>query len=733
MTQPRKAPHAYPSDTMTHPARRVSNPAKLRWLRIAAIMSLVALTMVESPARAYSRPGVTERISTTSSGRASVLHVELPGVRQPRGSISADGRFIAFESDAADLVLGDTNGVRDIFLKDRKTGKIVIASVTSQGISGTGQCVSVKNPGVAVGSFLPSISRNGRYVTFASCAADLVTGDTNRAMDVFVYDARTTRVRRASVSSSGEQASHSDPTEYPGSWPGAPAGVSNDGRFVAFESNADNLVKDDTNAWTDVFVHDFEHSRTERVSVSSTGEQGERASGAGPQWALKDTSSVSITPDGRYVAFFSLARNLVENDNETSGADIFLHDRRTRKTELISVASDGSQPQLSSNVLSEAPAMSKDARFIAFTSSSSAFVPNDREFLPASDEDVFVRDRKANRTERVSISWTGAESHSTVIAPGSGGRARGGLVQFSDDGRYITFTSNGNGYVPEDDGPPSGQTGGSSPKTYVHDRLTGATELADPATLREEDGAAHGSTPGDLPGMVNLSQGLSGNGRFVLFESQERIIEEKDNGLSDFYVRDRGLSVGTGGLPGASVDVAGAPKFPRDGFARRTDPVGDVAAGTLALRSADVIQATLAYRPQYRDLRLRLDVDKLLPTLPGLAHPSIMYGFRFSLAGMEHEVRIQRTLSGAVTAGGADFGLFRCATPTLPCTLVATLQGGYGTTGESVVVALPIEALGTTRDIRLDDVEGFSAAGSYDLGPLQLFDRVALSSPVKKR
>jgi Tol biopolymer transport system component len=154
----------------------------------------------------------------------------------------------------------------------------------------------------------PAISADGRFVAFWSNADNLVVGDTNGASDVFVHDRETGVTERISVDSAGNQGNN-DSLE--------PA-ISADGRFVAFLSGADNLVSGDTNGNLDIFVHDRETDVTERVSVDSVGNQGNNHS-----------LEPAISADGRFVAFRSYANNLVPGDTNST-ADVFVHDRKTR-------------------------------------------------------------------------------------------------------------------------------------------------------------------------------------------------------------------------------------------------------------------------------------------------------------------------------------------------------------------------------------------------------------------
>jgi hypothetical protein len=257
---------------------------RLRAGAIACIALVVAAATV--PAAAYPRPGRTDQVSVASDGTRGNFGSFTP-------AISADGRYVAFESNASNLVEGDTNRFVDVFVHDRESGATERVSVDSDGNEGNGFSSS------------PSISAGGRYVAFQSAASNLIEGDTNGASDVFVHDRDTGITERVSVDSDWGEGNA-------GSF--GPA-ISADGRYVAFQGSASNLVPDDTNAETDVFVHDRETGATERVSLASDGAEGNRSSFAS-----------SLSADGRYVAFASLASNLVPGD--TNGLqDVFVRDR----------------------------------------------------------------------------------------------------------------------------------------------------------------------------------------------------------------------------------------------------------------------------------------------------------------------------------------------------------------------------------------------------------------------
>jgi Tol biopolymer transport system component len=217
-------------------------------------------------------------------------------------SISADGRYVTFVSSATNLVSGDTNGKSDIFVRDRQTGTITLVSRNSAGVEGNGY------------SQYPSISADGRNVTFASSATNLVSGDINGKSDIFVRDRHTgttTLVSRNSAGVEGNGASNNP-------------SISANGRYVAFDSMATNLVSGDINGMSDIIVRDRQTGTTTMVSKNSTGVEGNGYS-----------QYPSISANGRYVAFVSSATNLVSGDINGRN-DIFVRDRLTETTTLIS-------------------------------------------------------------------------------------------------------------------------------------------------------------------------------------------------------------------------------------------------------------------------------------------------------------------------------------------------------------------------------------------------------------
>jgi Tol biopolymer transport system component len=324
-------------------------------------------------------------------------------------SISANGRFVAFQSDASDLVAGDDNGVNDVFVRDLRTdrteriGAGISAGdptrrVAGASISGDGRLVafqvSVGSPvsftevyvrdrvadrtikvsvsrtgGRADGSsVLPRISRNGRYVAFISAASNLVAGDTNGFGDVFRRDLAAHRTALVSVDRFGGPADE-EPLG------GAPA-ISGDGRYVVFHDQASDLVANDTNGEPDVFRRDMERRRTVRVSVTSDEEQ---VSGFGSF----HTVVMGINDGGRYVTFSSDFSGLTGND--TNGQpDAFLRDVGAGTTTLVSVGLDGQSP----DGFSTQPSINGNGCWVAFTSTANGITPDDtNDFI----DDVFRR------------------------------------------------------------------------------------------------------------------------------------------------------------------------------------------------------------------------------------------------------------------------------------------------------------------------------------------------------
>ena len=382
-----------------------------QWIALAPAAFLSSL-----PALAQ----VTQRASVSSGGTQGDGESLYP-------AISADGRFVAFASASTNLVAGDANGFRDVFVRDLVGGTTEVESVDSTGAQGNGD-----SGGPSVDSL--SISADGRFVAFTSAASSLVSGDTNGALDVFVRDRLSGTTERVSVASDGSQA---DADCFSPS-------ISADGRFVAFHSTASRLVAGDSNGVSDVFVHDRLGGTTERASVGSSGGEANGAS-----------RYASISADGRFVVFASTATNLVAGD-VNGFEDVFVRDRIAGTTELVSVSSSGAQGDADSYYVSS---ISADGRWVAFGSAADDLVAVDGNGV----YDVFVRDRIAGTTVLASVSSAGAQAN-----------ARSDRCSISADGRFVAFQSSASNLV-------AGDANGVY-DVFVRDLVGGATELASLST-----------------------------------------------------------------------------------------------------------------------------------------------------------------------------------------------------------------------------------------------------------
>jgi Tol biopolymer transport system component len=314
--------------------------------------------------------------------------------------------------------------------------------------------VSVSNAGAEAnaGSSGPVVSADGRFVVFASAATNLVPGDSNGRTDIFVRDRLSGQIERVSVTASGQQAIGGHSTD---------PSISSDGRFVAFSSDAINLVAADSNAQRDIFVRDRQAATTTRVSVTSSGSQ---ASG--------NSLVPFISADGRYVAFSSTAALVPEDTNDA--VDVFRHDRNTGSIVRVSVGAVsllGTPTQANGD--SFVTNISADGEIVVFLSRASNLLTTpinpgggDRN----NTEDVFVRSLVTRATRRVSIGTGGVEGNSFSF---------NGSV--SDDGRFVVFYSNATNLVP------NGQPG-----LYLHDRDSGVTSAVRAGASSSADISANG-------------------------------------------------------------------------------------------------------------------------------------------------------------------------------------------------------------------------------------------------
>ncbi len=333
--------------------------------------------------------------------------------------ISADGRYVAFASQASNLVSDDMNNAKDIFVKDTQTNTITRVSVDSAGTEGDGA------------SREPSISGDGRYVVFTSAATNLVSGDTNDAEDVFLHDLDSGTTTRISIANGADG--------IQGDAQSRSASISSDGGYVAFASGATTLVSDDKNEFYDIFVRDIANNTTTIVSVSSNDVQGDTNS----------TYAPAISEGGRYVVFPSAATNLVDNDTNSS-SDVFLRDMTSGTTTRVSIASGINGAE--ANGASVQSSISDDGKYVVFSSQANNLVSYDSYTF----QDIFIRDIAANTTALISVNSSGVQADGSSYRP-----------SLSNDARYIAFDSQATNLVDDDTN--------KFPDIFVHDRQTGET------------------------------------------------------------------------------------------------------------------------------------------------------------------------------------------------------------------------------------------------------------------
>lgn len=608
-----------------------------------------------------------------------------PGGAWP--SMSADGRFISYAKED-----GPNGEITNIYVQDVETGAL---ERISEGHGG--------EPADDSSSAEQRISRDGRFVVFSSRASNLVPGDTNGGADAFLHDRATGTTQRISVGPEGEQLDAENQSYR------APA-VSGDGRFVAFVTTA-ALLPEDENVFDDIYVRDRVTGVLELV--------------AGRGWDGAPASSGALQPafsaDGRFVAFTSEATNLVPGDDGPK-SDVFVHDRQTGTTEAVSVSDRGE----SGNERSNYPSISADGRFVAFQSMASNLVPGDNmqcvwpSNTPGapgpriSCADVFVRDRMLGTTERISISSHGAE-----------GEADAGFPAISGDGRYVAFESGGSGLSP--DRPlPYAMT-----DVYIHDRVAGSTERI--SLSADGEGADSGSH----------APAISSDGRLVAFTSGAgNLTPDSVQFTLGLYVRDRG----------PAIMIRDPEVFPQeDAFLVRArarlepaiitqgkDPASDGLPGADQV-GGELGGASVALRPEWNDLYLRIDASTIPRARPGrtvgrlqcqdhphvvcgepiqgqTVAPGVVWGMSFVLDETEWQIRAAREKE-------QSFGLFRCASV---CEHHADLEGGVGTLGEAVVASVPVDDLGLGVGDRLEQVRTFSALGRFDAAALEVIDSMTL-------
>ncbi len=315
--------------------------------------------------------------------------------------MTTDGRYVVFDSYTDGLVSGDDNGLRDIFLFDATLDTL---ELVSGGLSGA----DANNE-----SRTPSISDDGRFVTFLSLATNLVAGDTNGFLDVFVYDRDLGSIERVSLTDLGGQITDGSASS---------AHISGNGRYVTYSSEGTDVMSggDLNSDDTDIFVFDRDLDTTERVTENTLGVQADNSS-----------DNPIITPDGRYVTFISVASNLATGD--TNGQyDVFVRDRNTDSTEAVSINDDGDF----SVAGCDSSSISSDGRYVVFRCANSS---DWSEGLPDGLDGVFIYDRNTDDISLISEATDGTAPDGNSYNP-----------FISGDGRYILFSSDATNLIPND-------------------------------------------------------------------------------------------------------------------------------------------------------------------------------------------------------------------------------------------------------------------------------------------
>ena len=450
-------------------------------LKAAFTLGLVAAAL-SAPA-ALAAAGDVELVSISSNG-------ELGDDDSTAPSISRDGNAIAFQSRAGNLVGSDGNGGLDVFVRRR-------GAHSTARVSG--------GPGVSAGATDPAISADGGTVAFESFAPELGAGQFG---DIFVHrGGQITRITHET--GNGSDVGGYDPT------------VSGDGQVVVFQSSSQQLIPGDDNGLSDIFS-----SRGGSITRLS------ESSGGGESNGFSDEPALSA--DGRFVAFVSEATNLTTDADTVASWDIFVR-ALAGGTERVTHGLGGAQP----NGQSEEPAISGNGDVVAFRSFASNLVAGDGNGV----SDIFVYDRNANRTERVSVASDGAEGSAHAVQP-----------SISADGRYVAFAAGDTNLTPGDTN--------NTIDIFVHDRQTGETRR-----VSRRPGSPFGA------GDDAFAPSISGDGCFVAFqlEGGGGLVPADLNGQGDIYVVDLGCS---GGAPpaGPSDPSGGDPVGPPSGGGG--DPVG---------------------------------------------------------------------------------------------------------------------------------------------------------------
>jgi Tol biopolymer transport system component len=517
---------------------------------VGIVAALVGSSLTLAPG-AMAAQGSTTRVSSAQGGGFADQ-----SSREP--SVSADGRYVAFTSTATNLVSGDTNSVDDVFVTDRATGETILVSRATNGELGNGRSFQPSispdgryvafvsdatnfqpennpvvngttrnasdiflrdlkmgttvrvtlgggNAGKLGASFDPSVSNDAQYVAFTSLDKALVgVGDCNDVHDVFVWERATgkyTMISKGTTTSTCGTAPNTSTGLAQGDRESQNPSISADGRYVVFSSDASNLdpsVQDhphyqlpappltpDADLGTDIFLWDRTSGQIKRLDNGPGNAEPNAKAGFVP----------AISGDGSKVAYMSDASDLVSGDNNTV-RDTFLYDVASGQTTLASSDVDGT-PQTCPTVADksscqsyEAPALSRDGRYLAFISGATNLVKGGFD-SNVTGRDVYVRDNTTKEVARVNVADNGAQANAGSI---------GSAPAISADGRFVAFPSLAKNLVDGGQQSPAGVA-----DIFVSDRTPGSSKPASwsgPPLWKTQGGCVTdcGPNPGPGPG-----------------------------------------------------------------------------------------------------------------------------------------------------------------------------------------------------------------------------------------
>lgn len=408
-----------------------------------AVVATAALSASAAPAR-----GETERVNVSATGAQASADSRTV-------SMSGDGRYVVFESDADNLVPGDANGRVDVFLRDLRRGTVERVGVRDDGSEYTAL------------AFAPRISADGRYVTFTADTGSVEEG--THYSGRFLWDRVKDRTEVVSLTD--------DDRPVAGAY--GDAEVSRDGRYVLFVSSlADHGDEGTDTLWAGLYLRDREEGTTRLVSLTTAPSPG------GATWYF---AAFTMSADGSRIAY-----SLFQNRPGT-GSAVYVHDRNGGRTERF-------DPEGRGYTL---PTLSGDGRYAAFASNAENLVQGDTN----GKDDVFVRDLRTGATERVSLTAAGGQTDGDSAQP-----------VISEDGRHVVFRSAASGLV-------AGET--ARGPLFVRDLRTGVNRRVI---------VAHDGGESDSQSWSDVA--VSRDGRVVAFESwATNLVPDDTNGLRDIFVR----------------------------------------------------------------------------------------------------------------------------------------------------------------------------------------------------